>query len=154
MLVTIFIIDLCLIFTFLFQSSQAAWPAHTIHQNFYDLYIANRSYEKHYRVLFENSNDSHGNRELFDKVTKHFLVVEMYMERLAALDIKDKPKFTPTSLMSHLGGALNLWAGITVVVLIEAIELCYEVLVGWFSRKPAEDKSRSMHGCESTEGST
>ena len=116
------------------------WPAHSVHQNFYDLYIANRSYEEHYRTLFE---DPGSNQELFNKVSKHFLVVHTYLETITALDISDRPQFTGISFMSQLGGALNLWAGITVVVLIELIEFCYEVLAHCFTRRSPEKKHTS-----------
>ena len=122
-----------------------AWPAHSIHQNFYDLYIANRSYEKHYRTLFERSGSK---QELFNKVSKHFLVVHTYLETITALDISDKPQITGISFMSQLGGAINLWAGITVVVLIELIEFCYEVLAQWFTRRSPEKKHTSADKCE------
>ena len=130
---------------FNFQSSQMAWPGHSIHQNFYDLYIANRSYEKHYRTPFERSDR---NQELFDKVSKHFLVVHTYLETITALDISDKPQLTGISFMSQLGGALNLWAGITVVVLIELTEFCYEVLVEWFNRRSLGNRRTSADECE------
>ena len=131
-----------LFISLLFQLSQTVWPSHTIHQNFYDMYLANRSYERHYRALFERANDSSHRKELFEKVTKHFLAVHVYWESFIAVEMQDKPQLTPTSFMSQLGGSLNLWAGITVVVIIELIELCYEVVAGWFSQKsPGE-------GCE------
>ena len=125
-----------------FQLSQTAWPSHTIHQNFYDMYIANRSYERHYRALFERANDTYHRKELFEKVTKHFLAVHVYWESIIAVEMQDKPQLTATSFMSQLGGSLNLWAGITVVVIIELIELCYEVVAGWFCQKSPEE------GCE------
>ena len=134
--------------SFWFQLSQTSWPSHTIHQNFYDMYIANRSYESHYRALFEQANDSSRREELFKKVTKHFLAVHVYWENLAAFEMQDKPQLTPTSFMSQLGGALNLWAGITVVVIIELVELCYEVVAGWFSRNCIKKQSTPAHGCE------
>ena len=133
---------------FWFQLSQTAWPSHTIHQNFYDMYIANRSYESQYRALFERANDSFRRKELYAKVTKHFLAVHVYWENIAAFEMQDKPQLTLTSFTSQLGGALNLWAGITVVVIIELIELCYEVVAGWFNRKSPEKESTSAHGCE------
>ena len=131
----------------LFQSSQMAWPAHSIRQNFYDFYIANRSYEKHYRTLYERSNSTHMQQKLSAKVTKHFLAVHPYLTTVTALDIRDKPQFTLISFMSQLGGALNLWAGITVVVLIELIEFCYEVVVEWFNRKSPEKKPTPADQC-------
>ena len=129
-----------LICSLLFQLSQTAWPAQTIHDNFYDLYIANRSYERYYRTLFDNKKSSRQRKDLYDKVTKHFLVVQIYIESNAAVQVQDRPRHTTTSIMSQLGGILNLWAGITVVVAIELIEFCYEVVTDKFTRRSQADK--------------
>ena len=131
-----------LIFLLPLQLSQTTWPSRVIHQNFYDLYIAGRSYEEHYRALFEQATDIRKRRDLYDEISNHFLAVHVYVETVAALDIRDKPQFTATSFLSQLGGALNLWAGITVVVIIEIIEFCYEVMAERFNRgSRAEEKS-------------
>ena len=128
-------------FLFHLQLSQTAWPAHAIHQNFYDLYIANRSYEKHYNDLFEKRSNSHQKRKLYEKITKHFLAVHVYVESIVALDIRDRPQLTTTSFLSQLGGTLNLWAGITVVVILELIEFCYEVVAAQFNKGSREEKT-------------
>ena len=110
------------------QLSQTTWPGRAIQQNFYDHYIAGRSYEEHYRIIFEQATNIRKRRELSDEITDHFLAVHVYVETVAALDIRDKPQVTATSFLSQLGGALNLWAGITVVVVIEMIEFCYHYI--------------------------
>ena len=127
-------------FLLLLQSSQTTWPGRAIHQNFYDLYIAGRSYEEHYRALFEQATNSRKRRDLYDEITDHFMAVHVYVEALTALDIRDKPQLTATSFLSQLGGALNLWAGITVVVVVEVIEFCYEVVLERFNRGFGEDE--------------
>ena len=112
-----------------------------INEKFYDLYIANKSYEEYYRSFFEHRNESDQHRELHDRIRKHFLVAHVYLETGEVLDIRDKPQLTATAFLSQLGGALNLWAGITVVIVVELIELCYEVVVDRFYRKSSEDMS-------------
>ena len=62
------------------------------------------------------------------------MAVHVYVETTAALDIKDKPQLTATSFLSQLSGALNLWAGITVVIVIEIIEFWYEVVIDRINR--------------------
>ena len=63
------------------------------------------------------------------------------MEHTAALHITDTPQITVISFVSQLGGALNLWARITVVVIIEIIELCYEVLAERIYRRSREEQT-------------
>ena len=139
MLLVSTVFSMCISLTLWFQSSQTTWPVSAINRKFYDLYIANRSYEEYYRSLFEHRNESNQNRELSDMISKHFLVAHVYMESEGALDIRDKPQLTSTAFLSQLGGALNLWAGITVVIVVELIELCYEVVVDRFNRKSSVD---------------
>ncbi len=39
------------------------------------------------------------------------------------IDMKDEVKITTTALISHLGGTLNLWSGITMILIVELVEL-------------------------------
>ena len=41
------------------------------------------------------------------------------------MQVRDIPKMSVTDLVSSLGGALNLWSGITAVVAVEILELLY-----------------------------
>ena len=44
------------------------------------------------------------------------------------MEYSDQPQLTFLAFISQLGGALNLWAGITVVVVIEIAELLFELV--------------------------
>ena len=44
------------------------------------------------------------------------------------MQYKARSQVSISAFLSQLGGALNLWAGITVVVLIELLELAYRTL--------------------------
>ena len=52
-------------------------------------------------------------------------------------EYQDTPKVTLAAFVSQLGAALNLWAGITVAVVVEFIEFFYEALC--WRKQPAED---------------
>ena len=53
-------------------------------------------------------------------------------------EYKDTPKLTLSAFVSQLGAALNLWAGITVVVVVEFIEFFYEAIC--WRKQSTEDK--------------
>ena len=64
-------------------------------------------------------------------IKRNFLTVNVLTQE-TMLEYKDDPKLTETAFVSQLGGALNLWAGITVVVIVEVIEFLCELI---FCRK-------------------
>ncbi len=50
------------------------------------------------------------------------------------MGITDEPMISPTSLMSSIGGILNFWAGITVVLIVEVLEFFIQIMVS--SQRP------------------
>ena len=44
------------------------------------------------------------------------------------MEYSDQPQLSFIGYLSQLGGALNLWAGITVVVVIEMVEVLFELI--------------------------
>ena len=55
--------------------------------------------------------------------------MELDIDEQLMMEYEARPQLSFTSFLSQLGGALNLWAGITVVVLVEIMELFYHLLV-------------------------
>ena len=106
----------------IFQSSQASWPSGQL-LAFYKDYISGRSYEPYYNI---NTTDK---QDMEMKIRQHFVGVQMYMDPTTLLEHRDVIQMTFIGYVCHLGSALNLWSGITVVVLIELVELFYEIIV-------------------------
>ena len=52
-----------------------------------------------------------------------------------------RPQVSPSAFMSQLGGALNLWAGITVVVIVELLELGFRTIADLCKSKRASKSS-------------
>ena len=53
---------------------------------------------------------------------------------------------TFTDLMSSLGGALNLWSGISAVVAVEVIELIYFTVKKVFHKRSKLDAEKYNNG--------
>ena len=51
------------------------------------------------------------------------------------------PKHSYASLVAAAGAALNLWSGITVIVLVEIIEMFYRILVSCSSSEKTNETS-------------
>ena len=55
-------------------------------------------------------------------VERNVLKVSMYMADLKHVEVTEVAKTTLADFISSLGGALNLWSGITVLVMVEMLD--------------------------------
>ena len=79
--------------------------------------------------MFERNNS--GDNDLIDKVNdlyksklieENFVQVEFVPQYLVYLELIEVPRYTISSMVGTLGGGLNLWTGVTVLVFIEICE--------------------------------
>ena len=106
--------------------SHGSWPAERHHESFYDEMIRNRSFQE----AFDNyvsSNDT----TLSKAIYKNFLHISCYLGSYRQTVIEDKVKMNITDLLSQIGSILNMWCGITVVFLVEIIELFSTIMSNW-----------------------
>ena len=110
--------------------SYSEWPSDLFFGDFYDTYIAGRPYEQRYAKLLNMDPSNTTATDLLDAerlIKRNFLIVNI-LRHETKLEYRDNPRLTPTAFVSQLGGALNLWAGITVVVIAEVIEFLCELV--------------------------
>ena len=116
---------------FQFKITYAPWPTSPYHDSFYDDYVYGRPYEHQYRFIREktlrntSSEERHADNE---RVFKNFLGVHVYLDQHLMTEYREKPELGFAAYLSQLGGTLNLYAGITVVVIIELVEMFYRIL--------------------------
>ena len=75
----------------------------------------------------------------------------MYLDQFTMMEFSDRPQLPFIGFVSQLGGALNLWAGITVVIVIELIELIYEIIMKQYKRPNTKKYSDSENDGEKLE---
>ena len=81
-------------------------------------------------------------------ISQHFVALQMYLDETTMMEYVDHPQLSFIGFISQLGGALNLWAGITVVVVIEVVELIFELFTGKFNQcKNDTDPSYAGREC-------
>ncbi len=107
-------------------SSNSIWPIDPIPEQFYAEYIRGRPYEFRFnRELFNDSNmyNMYGKEsEGTYLVRNNFMRIDTYFSENIIIDLKDEVKITMTGLISQLGGTLNLWSGITVILIVEFLD--------------------------------
>ena len=109
----------------------STWPANKI-KPFYNEHILGRPYEHHYSALLKteemDDNSSLSMLQAYRLISDNFAALQVKIDQMTLLEYVDHPEITATEFMSSMGGALNLWAGITVVVGVELVELLYELM--------------------------
>ena len=115
-----------------------SWPAGQL-RAFYEEFIANRSHASHYSSLLDPHINNSTELQMKSLISQNFAGLQMYVDKATFLEFYDRPQLPLIGFISQLGGALNLWAGITVVVVIELVELGYDLIVTSY-RKQTEIK--------------
>ena len=122
-----------------FQITYAPWPSSPYHDNFYDDYISGRPYERHYtfvRDKFLSNTSTEVRHADIAHISQNFLGIHIYLDQHLMMEYEVIPKLKFAAFLSQLGGTLNLWAGITIVVVIEFVELVFRVLSDCKSSRP------------------
>jgi amiloride-sensitive sodium channel subunit alpha len=115
--------------------TMAVWPHESFHLAVYENYIKNKSYAPHFDIYRSIKSKMKSNRsEAYKELRKHDLIkrnfVKLTVKRhdFRVTKITEVPLITPTHLLSSVGGALSFWLGITVVTLVELLELLWDIV--------------------------
>ncbi len=108
------------------------WPRPSLYSAFYEKVIQDKPYAWRFselkNVCTRYSNCSH-NSHLKQRhlIEDNFAKVSIVLGDNMHATVKDNVKVSVFSFLSQLGGALNLWSGITLVVLIEIMEFIFKL---------------------------
>ena len=135
----------CEQYTHVPRVSSARWPPDPFSPDFYRRFIKNKSYEEMYDGLkeyfgayFKDSNVSDwvSQGDIISKLERNFLRVDIQMNNIDITISKDVATTSLPTLISNLGGTLNLFAGITIVLFVEIIDMLILCLC---DRQPVDD---------------
>ena len=113
------------------KSSAMKWPLPSQTGMFYENVIKGSMFEKEfvqYEDIYKGMAKGHKNVSELEKllalkaIENNFAMVYVYVRDKYYSHIKDEVKMKIGSLLSLLGGALNLWSGITMLVFVEALD--------------------------------
>ncbi len=104
--------------------------------DFYRQIIQGKPFENQFSIypeiskLLSNGNITEAKRLLkqTDLIEDNFAKISVYLTTANIVVIEDKPSTTLTDLFGGLGGTLNLYSGISFIILIELIDLLYNIL--------------------------
>ena len=113
-----------------FQISYSDWPIDVFEGDFYDMYVLGRPYQDHYAAIqnLDPINISDSALIMAERLVKKNFLSAYILIQSRLEEYHDIPKVTLGSILAQLGATLNLWAGITVIIVVEFIELLYETI--------------------------
>ena len=117
--------------------SHFIWPHKDVANAFYDHYVRGRNIENIFGNITQLSNGECENLNescsKYDKIVKrlqdNFLGLQIYLAEVKAFVVGTQPKIDPSQLFSQIGGALNLWSGISFIAVVELIELAINLII-------------------------
>ena len=108
--------------------SQALWPHTSYQRAFYNKYVKDSEEYKELDHHDEYIEEKKSKVLDMDYIKEHFLQVNVYFDELSYMEINDQPASDFVNSLATIGGALNLWIGVTFMTLVELFELLYNLL--------------------------
>ena len=103
---------------------------------FHDTYIKGTPVEELFGTMREltageceylNQSCSHFDR-IKEKIKSNFVIIRPHMFSHRYITLGCAPAITSLSLISHIGGALNLWSGLSLIVIVEMLEVVLRLI--------------------------
>ena len=120
-----------------YTTSNIHWPMKNMHISFFNDVINGQPFEKEFEIYRHISSliSAYGNNTEAKKLLKettlieeNFAKVSVHVANSNLVIIKDKPGMSLTDLAASLGGTLNLYSGISCILIVEVIDLLYRLI--------------------------
>lgn len=119
--------------------STSKWPKTSSLLGFYATLIHNKSYEYRFAQYGEivgkfytnniSSEEAKQQLQNLGLIENNFAKVTVILKNSHFLSYEMRPSYTMEVLLSNLGGTLNLYAGITVILMFEILELFVKLML-------------------------
>ena len=123
--------------------SHSLWPNRKSLESFIEQEILNHPKWDHLKAYqhYQKLKSSNATRdEIYEWVSSHFLKLIVYAQSNIVSVKEQIPMYTPTDLLCQVGGCLGLWVGMSVITLVEILDLFVNVLSDIFSFKKSNVK--------------
>ena len=122
----------CIETNYLHDVTESKWPNPLNLNKFYTKFIAQRSFESKFdsiKSALSCKNDcSTLQSQAKRKIAENFLEVSYHLSDHRYMRMRDVPMTSIADVCSKVGGILNLYSGLTVIVVLEIVELFYRLV--------------------------
>ena len=106
--------------------SHSQWPSRDSVKSFLENTIENhpkrtqlKAYMHYQELLSQNASDE----DIYKWVTSHFLRLNVFANSDIVSVREQKPMYSLTDLLCQVGGCLGLWVGISIITMVEGLDL-------------------------------
>ena len=107
--------------------SQSQWPGIPYQLDFFRELVLNHPEAESllaYSSILSYYRDAHSNFEEFNEIMyRNFARVNIYFDSLDIVERKQFPSMTITDMFANVGGTIGLWAGLSIVTIVEVVFL-------------------------------
>ena len=114
--------------TYSTDASSAVWPSKNSLKSFLQSVIETAPNTKAYKFYQNLKSKNASNEEIYSWVQKHFLNLNVFANSNVVSVTSEIPKYTVSDLFCNVGGCLGLWVGMSVITLVETMDLIVKVL--------------------------
>ena len=112
--------------------------------SFYRSYIRNKSFEYRFATVLKGKDYTKMNdverKYVYDLIMKNFASININFNLKEIVVYKEVPQYTFSSFIGQLGGILNLYSGISFVVIIELLDFFCSFFRSFFNTEKPTDK--------------
>ena len=131
----------CQQISFHMHKSLLSWLTLQETHSFYMTYIRNKSFEHWFDGNISNFNGNEQKR-LYDLIKDNFARVHIKFNLKEIIVYKEVPQFSFTSFIGQLGGILNLYSGVSFVIIIEVADFIMSIFCKCFKSRKIGDVTK------------
>jgi hypothetical protein len=125
----------CSQFTYDHTANSVPWPDKVYHLSFYEDYIRSKPFQPKFQgyedLIAIGQNDPVEAGKMIAELNligKNFAQVRILNHQNSYFHYKETPLVSREALFGNVGGLMNLWVGITFIVIIEIIDAIYQLV--------------------------
>ena len=137
--------------THTFTVTSSDWPSPTMQMAFYKKYIRGKPFARHfteYETILQEYERTRNREKALAKLRKlnligeNFAKVEIVVPGIRGISFKTTLATSFSSLLASIGGNLNLWSGISAIIIIELIDVMMRLMHGAYLKVKARAKTK------------
>ena len=142
---------LCREYRYSKSSSSTKWPRHNQVIPVYNKFVKNSSNSDAFLIyeqidqLFKKGHSAEGNHMLkgTSLIQDNFAKISVRLSSSNVVAVHDQTAVTFIDLLAKIGGTLNLYCGISCIIIVEIMDFFYNILVNYGKTEKTEGRTKA-----------